>query len=151
MDLIQWVQRTRASVAMYSMLTDLLVFSGLFLVLKYYDVVTDGFWILPALWFGVLILSCIRRHFVREAYLSTVGRKELRASLTDQLKVLEKYGHSAGAYAPDTLYFAMYDDAVPEEKRLDAAKLEGQLALFDDAWEPLSEVVKTVWRSQPHL
>ena len=149
MDFIQWVQRTRSSVAMYSVLTDLLVFTGLFLVLKYYNVATGGFWILPTLWFGALLLSGVRRYFVREAYLSVVGRKELRVALTDHLKVLEEHGHTVEAYAPDTLYFAMYDQAVPEEKRLDAAELEGQLALFDDAWEPLSEVVKTEWRSQP--
>lgn len=146
MDLNQWVQRTRSSVAMYSVLADLLVFTGLILVLKYYAIATDGFWILPALWFGVLLLSGLRRHFVREAYLSAVGRQELRVVLTDQMKGIKEHWRHANSYAPDILYYAMYDQAVPEEKRLDAAKLAGQLSLFDDPWEPLSEAVLTEWR-----
>ncbi len=146
MDLIQWVQRTRSSVAMYSVLVDLLIFTGLSLVLKYYAIAIDGFWILPALWFGVLLLSGLRRHFVREAYLSAVGRKELRVVLTDQMKGLKEHWRHANSYPPDILYYTMYDKAVPEEKRLDAAKLAGQLSLFDDPWEPLSEAVTTEWR-----
>ena len=149
MDLVYWVERTRSSVAMWSVLTDLLIFSALAFVLKYYGITTDGFWILPALWFGLLILSGLRRHFVREAYMSAVGRKELRVALANQLKALKDHGYSANA--PDTLHYAMYDKAVPQDIRLDAAKLVGQMALFDDAWEPLSEVVKTEWRSQSHL
>ena len=83
--------------------------------------------------------------------MSAVGRKELRAALANQTKALKDHGYSTNAYAPDTLHHAMYDKAVPQDIRLDAAKLVGQMALFDDAWEPLSEVVKTEWRSQPNL